>query len=77
MGGLCNAYCEATDCYLEFDGDTGTNPDAGEQACTKLHDKFIQSAGDAGSSIPVGSLELCEEESGQECTSKDCMDEGY
>ncbi len=59
--GLCNAYCEATDCHLQFDMDATEEPHASEKACNILRGKFITAAQDADTSIPPGSLELCAE----------------
>ncbi|HSK76710.1 MAG TPA: hypothetical protein VLQ45_09650 [Thermoanaerobaculia bacterium] len=43
--GLCNAYCEAMDCELANDNDPGTAPKASDTACSKVRNKFQQTAG--------------------------------
>ncbi len=54
--GLCNAYCEATDCDLRY---SGGYPDASDTACDKLEEKFRTAAGDAGSTESPEDLKNC------------------
>ena len=65
--GLCNAYCEATDCHFQFDDDNLTDPKASDEACVALQGKFLTAAQDAGVSIPDTSLALCEQVNPADC----------